>query len=239
MKKSLKTISYLASVAVLASLWGGPAAAWSAGNAQLQSSGLMEKFSVSDVASMLKEFEIEIALQPYENDGSATLAATTAGGGLFIISMFQCDDATIGAGCKQALVYTGMSNAGLSYEDLNTFHTNSDVTRAVNVPEQQMVVFGTQIYAQGGIGRQNFLLLTALFLNDMQNYVDAQSTASTSVALKILPSTSKSENLTTVKTGAIAAPKPNGNMYEHALTAALSNTWNVKFLTEEAAKLVD
>ncbi len=234
----LKIMSYATSVVAAVVFVSGSSLAQSVGNAQLQSGGLIEKFSAADVSSMLEGLEIASSLQPYQDDGSATLAATTKGGGVFIISMFQCDDASVGYGCKQALLYTGMSNAGLAYEDLNVFHASADVTRAVNVAEQQMVIFGTPIYSHGGIGREHFQILAALFLHDMQEYVNAKNEGATSVAMKVLRSRGKTGNVVLDADVTTAARGLIGGTYEHALGAALSNTWSVEFLTDEAAKLV-
>lgn len=209
-------------------------------NTQLLSAGLMQDFSAADVTSMLAEFEIGTAVQPYQGDETASMVATTSGGATFIITMLQCADAAAASGCKQAVIYTGMPNSGVAYDDLNTFHTNADVTRAINVPDQQMIVFGTQIFAQGGIGRENFQLLTALFLNDMQAYIQNQMSAATSVALRFEQKPQgKTGNISTVISTGARLPSPRIKSVDHALAAAVANTRNVEFLSEKAAQLVD
>lgn len=226
--------------AVTFALTIGPADAQTSPNSQLMSAGMIKEFSAGDVASMLAEFEIETAVQAYSGDETASMIATTSGGATFIITMLQCDDAAAASGCKQAVMYTGMSNAGIAYDDLNTFHTNADVTRAINVPDQQMIVFGTQIFAQGGIGRENFQLLTALFLNDMQGYIENQMSGATSVALRFEQNPQgKTGNISTVISPGRHLPSPRIESVDHALAAALSNTRSVEFLNEKAAELVD
>lgn len=242
MKKLLKIKTCCAVLGAAGVLWGGLASAQGAGNSQLMGPAptLMEKFSVSDVASMLSEFSITMQLQPYQNDDTATLTATTEGGAQFIITMFRCDDVAKGLGCKQAMVYTGLPNAGFSYEDLNNFNTNSDVTRAINVPAQQMILFGTQIYAHGGIGRENFQLLTALFLNDMQSFMDSQNDGALQVSLKLAPEEKgKTKNVAASGESSGQSPGPRAGTVGRALTAAVSNTRRVQFLTAEAAKYVE
>jgi len=239
MKNYSKMISCLVSIVAMGALWAGPATAQNSGNMQLQSSGLMEKFSSTDVASMLEVFEIEITLQPYQNNDQASLVAVSSGGAQFFIVMQQCDDAANGVGCQQALVFTGMSNAGISYEDLNTFNSYSEVTRAINLAEQQVVMFGTKIFAQGGIGRDNFRLLMYLFLADMQQYVESQQATGNTIALTISPTGDEPSKIISGMSSSIQVPEQIGDMHENALKAAISNTWNVEFLSDEAVKFIE
>ncbi len=239
MKSYSKMISCLVSVIALGALWAGPATAQNSGNLQLQSSGVMEKFSSTDVASMLEAFEIAITMQPYQNNDQASLVAIAPGGAQFFITMQRCDDAANGVGCQQALVFTGMSNAGISYEVLNTFNSYSEVTRAMNLAEQQVVLFGMKIFAQGGIGQDNFRLLIALFLTDMQKYVEDQRSSANTIALKVSPTRDGSSKITSGVSTSIQSSEQIGDMHEYALKAAILNTWNVEFLSDEAAKFVE
>ena len=155
------------------------AAAQSASNPQLLSTGLKETFSASDVSSIMSEYSIQTVLAPYQDDDVAVVLATTSGGAHFRIAMFVCEDPATGTDCGAAAMFTGLSNAGVSYDDINTFHTKANVTRAVNVSAQNIIIFGTQMFFKGGIGRENFKLITELFLNDVQNYVNASAAATT------------------------------------------------------------
>ena len=171
---------------------------------------------------MLADFNITATLQPYSGDGTGSMIARTDGGAMFVITMMQCSDPAAATGCTQAVVYTGLSNSGVAYDDLNTFHTNSNVTRAVNIPDQQMIVFGTPIFTQGGIGREHFQLLTALFLRDMQQYVQNQMAAGTSVSLTVQPDEGgKADNVTADSSelleSSLVASCVKGGCVEHAV----------------------
>jgi len=213
-------------------LMTGPAAAQATSNSQLQTASVKDKFSVSDISAIMAEFEIATSLSPYEGNGSATMLAETSGSARFIISLFNCDNPEIGSGCQGAVVYTGIPNAGVAYEDINTFNANADVTRAVNLPEQNIILFGRQIFFNGGVGRDNFKFVSALFLTDMQRYVDSQTAAGTSVSLKVDPSANgKTSNV--IGDGDriefIAKSVSLADAVDHALTAAIANTWQVTF----------
>ncbi len=217
-----------------------PVLAQSTANTQLMSNGLIEEFSAADVESMLGELDISLVRQPYAGDNTVSMLATTSGGATFVITALSCSDPAAALGCKQAVVYTGISNAGVVFDDINTFHTNANVTRAINVPQQDIIVFGTQIFSQGGIGRQNFQLLTALFLRDMQDYIQNQRAAGTSVSLQLeMAPKNKIGNRPTISTESIMLPSFYRENISHTLTAAVSNTRNVDFLGEKAAELVE
>lgn len=229
MYKSLKLKAALGGVLCCAQA-AQAAGAQNSANSQLLSSGLKETFSAADVSAMMAEFDIQTALEPYEGDETATLAAATDGGAKFWISLFQCDDPTTGGNCRGAALFTGLSNAGVSYDDINSFHSQANVTRAVNLSEQNIIIFGTQIFFSGGVGRDNFKYVTALFLTDMQRYVDGKTESGTLVSLDIAPSDrSKVGNVT--QAADEAPPDASAIRFdvEHALSAAIANTWRVSF----------
>ncbi len=210
----------------------GPAAAQSTANGQLQTTGLKDKFSAGDISAIMAEFEIATSLSPYEGNGAATILAETSGGARFVISLFNCDNAMDGAGCQAAVIYTGIPNAGVAYDDINAFNAAADVTRAVNLPEQNIILFGRQIFFSGGVGRDNFKFISALFLTDMQRYVDSLTAPGTSVSLKMDPSADgKTGNVTSegARIEFIAKSASLADVADHALTAAIANTWQVTF----------
>ncbi len=232
--------SILSASIAAATLGVSTVVAQSTTNTQLMSNSLIEEFSAADVESMLGELEISLVRQPYLGDGTVSLLATTSGGATFVITMLSCSDPAAALGCKQAIVYTGISNVGVVFDDINTFHTNANVTRAINVPQQDIIVFGTQIFSQGGIGRENFQLLTALFLRDMQDYIQSQRAAGTSVSLQLETAPkNKIGNEPTSSTQSILLPSFYRETISHTLTAAVSNTRNVDFLGERAAELLE
>ncbi|MHA7871038.1 MAG: type III secretion system chaperone family protein [Hyphococcus sp.] len=199
----------------------------------------MRSFSAADVQSMMAELAIQAAPQPYQGDGASSLIATTSGGATFVVTMLQCEDPETGQSCTQAVLYTAASNAGIAYEDLNSFHENSDVTRAINVPDEQMIVFGMQIFSRGGIGRENFQLLTALFLNYMQRYVDGQMAAASTVALRSMGAKGGKTDNIGARNESSLAPTAFTDTYAYAVKAAVANTRHVEFLTGNASKVID
>lgn len=240
MLKLLNYLRFMARGVACALLATMPAAAQQGTNMQLAAPALLQNFGASDVSSMLSDFNITAALQPYTGDGTGSMIARTDGGAMFVITMMQCIDPAAATGCTQAVVYTGMSNSGVAYDDLNVFHTNANVTRAVNIPDQQMIVFGTPIFTQGGIGREHFQLLTVLFLNDMQQYIEGQAAAGTSVSLDVQPDEGGKTNNTTVDSSEqLGLSQLTSASLPHALRAAVSNTQYVNFLSDEAAAFVD
>ncbi len=238
--KNTSIMAVYAACFAAAAIVAAPAFAQNTANSQLLGGGVMQKFSASDVASMMSEFGIQTSLAPYDGSEAATIVAKTSGGAQFFISMFTCDNLAAGTGCQQALVYTGTSNAGFAYEDINTFNGNADITKAVNVAAQNIIVFGAPIYARGGIGRDNFKLLAALFLNDMQRFVDSQSATAASVSLTSPPPAGgKLDNIGAEREPAPDTPYYRASLTEHMVSAAVSNTWKVKFLSEEAAAALE
>ena len=240
--KILKRLAVSAASAALvfASVSTNSALAQSASNSQLSGSGVISKFSAGDVGEMLAEFEIETALAAYAGGPSATMLAATSGGGRFIISLLVCDDLASAEGCQRAYVFTAVPNAGFAYEDLNEFNMNSDVTKAVNIAEQNMIVFGTPIYSGGGIGRENFKLLMALFLNDMQNFANAQEASAAEVSFEKKPDAGG--KLANIQEGNSDTAPSHGfdeAMIEQAKSAAVANTWKVKFRTNELDDILD
>lgn len=218
-----------------------PATAQSTSNSQLLGSGVMSKFSASDVTSMLSDFEIETALADYDSGELATMVAQTPGGARFLISLMVCDNLATATGCQRAMIFTATSNSGFAYEDLNEFNLGSDVAKAMNLASQNIVMFGVPIYSGGGIGRENFKLLTALFLNDMQNFNDAQAAAASEVSFGNSPKPAgKLDNIGSARQSAPREiPLYSAAMTQHAVSAAVANTWNVEFLTGKAKAALD
>jgi hypothetical protein len=225
---NFKTILAAAS---LVTMLASPAAAQSTSNGQLQSSSAKHHFSAGEVSGILAEFAINTALAPYDGDGSATLLATTSGDARFVVSLFGCENPADGSQCGGAVIYTATPNAGIAYDDINRFNSVSSVTMAVNVAEQNLIVFGRQLFFVGGVGRDNFKYTFELFLRDMQNFMDGRAAAGTSVSLNDAPAAAKTANVA----GAgdtitfVAKQISIGAVDEHTLSAAIANTWHVSF----------
>ncbi|MEM8772900.1 MAG: hypothetical protein AAGD92_14730 [Pseudomonadota bacterium] len=235
-----RVLKLKAALAAIGLCWGAQstALAQNTANSSFQISEMKDAFNASDYAEMLNALSIEATIAPYEDNDAATLLAETPGGGRFLISLFSCADPAAGLRCQGAATYTAFSNAGLAYDDINTFNSLANVAKAVNVAEQNVVIFGVQRFFNGGVTKENLLYGTQLFLLDMQNYISAQDATSTSVSLQLGAtenSTGKSENLTgrtessSSVTGVVGVFSPT-----HAVGAAIANTKNASFEVKQA-----
>ncbi len=209
-----------------------PTAAQSTANNQLQFSSAKHNFSADEISVILAEFEIQSALAQYEGKGAAAILAQTSGGAKFVISLLGCDNPVEGVRCGGAVIYTATSNAGIAYDDINSFNASSNVTIAVNVAEQNVILFGRQLFFAGGVGRDNFKYITELFLRDMQNFMDDRVAAGTAVSFNGAPAmTGKTDNIAS-SGGAVtfsATQISIGDVDGYALSAAIANTWQVSF----------
>jgi hypothetical protein len=230
---NLLNFKAILAAASLIAILAGPAAAQSTANSQLQSSSAKQHFSAGDVTSILAEFAISTTLTPYEGQGEATIIATTTGDAQFVVSLFKCANPAEGAQCAGAVIYTATANAGIAYDDINSFNAVSNVTMAVNVAEQNLIVFGRQLFFSGGVGRDNFKLITALFLTDMQEFMDARTAAGTAVSLNVAPAEArgKTDNIAGADDTItfVARSISMGAVDDHVLSAAIANTWQVSF----------
>ncbi len=229
---NLLSFKAILAAASLIAILAGPAAAQSTANGQLQSSGAKQHFSAGDISSILAEFGIATTLTPYNGQGAATIIATTTGDAKFVVLLIKCANPAEGSQCAGAVIYTATANAGIAYDDINSFNADSNVTMAVNVAEQNLIVFGRQLFFSGGVGRDNFKLIIELFLTDMQEFIDARTAAGTAVSLNVAPEAAgKTDNVA----GAgdtitfVARSISTGAVDDHALSAAIANTWQVSF----------
>ena len=179
MHKSLKLL------AAAAALGAAPALAQ---NSFPPSGGaLSESIGAGDVTAMLGEYSIQSELRANPAGGSPSLIATTAGGAKFLVGFFECADAAKPAGCKQIMISTAQASGGVAFEDLNNFNGQSSVTTVVYEPTNQILIFGRNIFMPGGVGRENFKLQIALFLGDMQQFVEGRRATTKSVAFNETP----------------------------------------------------
>lgn len=196
MHKTLKLLA--ASAAISAQALAGSALAQSGG-------ALSDTVSAADVTAMLAEFSISGELRANPAGGSPSLIATTAGGAKFLVGFFECADAAKAAGCKQVMVSTAQASGGVDFEDLNTFNGQSSVTTVVYEPTNQILIFGRNIFMPGGIGRENFKLQIALFLGDMQKFVEGRRASTKSVSFTQTP---KLKSKITSMTADASTPPP-------------------------------
>lgn len=176
-----KTLALTVAVTVLSG------AAFAQSNTLTPKAGPLETVSATDVSSMLSEFGFASELRTANGAASPSLVATTDGGAKFLIGFFDCADAAKPAGCKQIMVSTAQASGGVDFDVLNSFNGQSSVTTAVYEPSNQILIFGRNIFVPGGIGRDNFKLQVALFLNDMQGFVEQRRAGAKSVSLMKTP----------------------------------------------------
>ncbi len=241
MSNLLKLKAAFAVTASLASIVAGAEAQVTA-NSQLlapaasETGGLVEKASASDIREFLEPLGIGIAPFDDGDDTAYTMMATTETGGQFLVTLFTCEDASTGDACEGLTSYAGFSNAGLAYDDLNRFNTQATVSKAINVEAQNAVIFGVQQYLAGGVSADNMQYVIVLFLNDLDNFMQAEANNATAVSHSAPAGESKpaktDNDLTgaaTMRTGAFGAYSLRG-----AVASAINNTSGVSFAVDAA-----
>ncbi len=219
-----KTLKLLAAAAALGAT---PAAAQSTG-------ALTDTVGAAEVTAMLADFGISTELRTSQAGGPPSLVSTTAGGAKFLVGFFDCADAAKPSGCKQVMVSTAQSSGGVEFDELNSFNGQSSVTTVVYEPTNQILIFGRNIFMPGGVGRDNFKLQVALFLGDMQKFVEGRRASTKSVSL--LRSPKLKSKITSIMaeetgdTGAIAISHDRSAEVE----IAISNSLDVDFSVEAA-----
>jgi hypothetical protein len=201
-------------------------AAFAQNTALSQKAGLLESISATDVAGMLAEFGFKTELRTASGAASPSLVVTTDGGAKFLIGFFDCADAAKPAGCKQVMVSTAQASGGVDFDDLNSFNGQSSVTTAVYEPSNQILIFGRNVFAPGGIGRDNF----KLFLNDMQGFVESRRAGAKSVSMLKTPDLKS--KIDSVAGGEVASEarrlmiSPDGSA---EVEIAINNSFDVSF----------
>jgi hypothetical protein len=175
MLNQLKFLGFAASLAIAA-----PAMAQSP-------NGVLETVGANDVSAMLADFGIASEVKNAAPGQAPAILATTEGGAKFLIGFFDCAQPTAAAGCKQAMVSTAQSSAGIAFDELNSFNGNANVTTVVYDSSNQILIFGRNIFMTGGIGRDNFKAQVYLFLADMQEFMNGRRASAKSVSLKVQP----------------------------------------------------
>ena len=232
----LKLKAAFAASAVTASIIAG-AEAQVTSNSQLLAPpasdvvALVEKTSEREIRAFLEPLELTVT--PFDDGDSTTysMMATTEAGGQFLVTLFGCENPATGEGCEALTSYAGFSNAGLAYDDLNRFNTLSAVSKAVNLADQNTVVFGVQQYLAGGVSADNMQFVIVLFLNDLDNFMSEVSGASTAVSHRPSNEPDAAQKTDNVLAGDAEMQKaPFGAFSTRgAIASAINNTRRVSF----------
>lgn len=216
----------------------GAAFAQATANPQLQSGGAQEVYSVADIVALLGELEIAAERLPDEA-GSAYVRATTDGGAPFVVSLLGCADLVAGTGCQAAALFTGLPNAGMTYDYINSFNGKANVARAVNLSEEKAVLFGVQTFFKGGVAAGNMRYVVLLFLSDMQTHLNDWRNLTQSVSFGPDARRGPDGAPVNAKTANIGQPTsppaktPFGASRAYALDAAIDFSWNKNFVSRD------
>lgn len=220
-----------AALAAAAVIFATSAQAQPAGNAQLLAPTTIEAASMDDIAAILAPMRVSVTSMDDGDAATFTMIATAESGGQFLVTLFGCADPGVGSNCQGVSTYAGFSNAGLAYDDLNRYNLESSISKAINVADQNAVIFGVQQFLNGGVSLNNVQFVIALFLTDLDNYMGAGANGKTSVAWtenEADPAASKTGNV--LQTRGAPSPAPFGPYsVEGAIASAINNTSDVRF----------
>lgn len=143
---------------------------------------VLTRVSVDQLAALLTASKFTVLVNQ-ASDGRKFLRVQTTGGANFFVDLLQCEDRLAATGCGGVLLRAGMSNSGVTYDDLNNFNRSSSVASGFNLPELNLIGFTRLAIVSGGIQAENLQLQIALFLLDMDMYVTNRN-AATSVSFE-------------------------------------------------------
>jgi len=198
--------------------------------------------SAQKVIAVLTDLGLSTQMIDAGNGTRKAVLSQTSDGGRFYIDFLDCEDEALSNGCSIMVLRTAMNNSGVSYDDLNQFNISAVITKAVNLPDQNLIAFFRFCIVRGGAGKEQLQRQIALFISDMDYYVSSQSSA-TSVSF---PIDSKAAKQTPLKIAPLSA-RNNLNLSntrdllgEISLLndAAIYNSKNVRFMTEEISALL-
>ncbi|HXI87614.1 MAG TPA: hypothetical protein VNH64_09155 [Parvularculaceae bacterium] len=168
----LKSLKIAAVATAIASAAGAAPAMGQTSNQAPTANAIMDLISAADVASMMTEMNISTTLEKTD-DGIPYLVATTAGGGEFRFGFLGCKDEAQAAACQGAYVVVMLPAGGATYDSLNRFNASAFVATAINVPDNNAIALGRNIFIIGGHSRALFKTTVALFLRDVAGYIKA------------------------------------------------------------------
>jgi len=198
------------------------------------------KISAAETISMLVGIGVQAQTVQTSPTSTPNVLAQAPSGGRVYVDFVSCEDKVALTGCNSIILRAAMSNAGVTYDDLNRFNSNAVVIKGVNIAERNLVFFMRHMIVFGGVRNQQLQVQTALFLNDMDIYVTNQAN-STSVSYEdedVLPNaSSKITGLNTERK--IQQPHSAAAFVDDALVdSAIYNTYSVRFMTAEARRLL-
>ena len=175
-----KSLNLAAALAVCASLSASGASAQTA-NSFAPADTIMQTVSASEVAAMMAQIGVKTQLVSVDSLAEPILLAETQSGARFLFYFFGCAVPAQSAECASTVVSTGLPMPGVPFDALNDFNGEANVTVAVSVPGEQLIMFGRNILIAGGHSKDLFQATVYLFLTDVSSF--AQKNAGvTSVA---------------------------------------------------------
>ena len=196
------------------------------GSAAPGSRAILEAIGAPETTAMMAELGVATQIVRAPGVAQPGLLAVTEGGGRFLFNFGGCADPEALTRCDSVIVSTAVPAGGLTYENINDFNGGAAVTTAVNVPGEQIVVFGRNIIVAGGHSRELFQATVVLFLLDVAGF--AQTNAGVASA-GFARETAQGGKISG-RTDAPASPPPFGlgDLSLH-VAAAIDNTDDVDF----------
>lgn len=213
---------------------------------------IYSEVTADEMAVILTDMNLTVSVEQASN-GRKFLRAQTSGGANFFVDFLVCEDNIAATGCGGVLYRAGMSNSGVTYDDLNAFNRASVVASAFNLSELNLIGFTRLAIVSGGVQVTNLQVQLGLFLQDMDNYVKARA-AATSVSfegarnvdpLKTPVDQNASDKVLTL--GALDQSRSSlddlpawaaGLRDSSMIESAIFNTYSVDFLNEEIRALL-
>lgn len=200
-----------------------------------QFSAIEERMSAERFATLLSAMDTTTEPGPARGEDFMTLLATTAGGGQYLVVLFDCSNGDNDFDCAGARFSVALSNQGLTYDDINDFNRTAAIAKAVNVSDRNFVQFHHTSYFHGGVAAENTRYELTLFLSDVQRFMQrmrgpAKNVAQTRNGTAIGNAPGKIDGF------ALRRPSENKGVIDAILGTAIVNTWGAEFITVDKSK---
>ena len=202
---------------------------------QLSAGDQFDAISAEQMSALLGELGIQSQVSQSSPTARPNLLAQSPNGGRFYIEFLNCADDARLAGCGSVIYRAAMSNSGIAFTDLNAFNADAVVIKAINLQDRNLIYFIRHSIVTGGIGKKQLQLQTALFLNDMDQYVSTLAEA-TSVSFSAQEPQLKSDREAKISGFNRTDEEPSSSLKADAalIDSAIYNTVSVQFMTDEA-----